>query len=44
MQHLRTMVESEEYPTLSENDATLLGSQTESTRPAPLALMGGISA
>ena len=38
-QHLRTMVESDEYPTLSSNDEMLLGAPTESVRPAPLALM-----
>ena len=38
-QHLRTMVESKEYPTLSTNDVTLLGESTESIRAEPLALM-----
>ena len=38
-QHLRAMVESDEYPTLSTNDSTLLAAATDSVRPEPLALM-----
>lgn len=34
-EHLRAMVESEEYPTLSTNDGTLLAASSEAVRPQP---------
>jgi hypothetical protein len=42
--HLRQMVESDEYPTLSINNTELLGAPTESVRPPSHALVAHLEA